>query len=176
MNIPHFNIEFDPEQLINLLRSYLIAFVNYFVEAPLFAQILMGIGLFALIAISITLIYYIAKGIYLLIKKICQGIYKLGQKIYRFIEQKIEEFEHTDYCHQWCRAKDSRDGDSSESNISQKEKKIIVKNPQRVKFCSFCGEALSSRALNILAKDGRAFCENCGRIHEIAENSSKIEI
>jgi len=176
MNLQEFNFEFDPEQFVTLVRNVIIEFVNFFSEAPLFAQVLMGIGIFASVALSIILVYYIGKGLYLLIKKICKGLYKLGNKIYHFIERKIEEHTRTYYNQPYNTTEKLRNGESSDSSMFSKNKKIVVKNPQNVKFCSFCGTPLSNKVLSILTSDGRAFCENCGIVQEIAQNSSKIEI
>lgn len=174
MELPIFG--FDPEQFISLIRSYVIQFVNFFVEAPLFAQILMGAGIFALIALSITLVYYIVKGIYLLIKAICKGIYKLGKKIYNFAERKIEEFTQPNCPQKNIYSNAALIRDSVKSETIQKREKILVENPREVRFCSSCGTDLSEKFITLLTTDGRAFCEHCGRIHEIAEKSSQIKV
>jgi hypothetical protein len=111
-----------------------------------------------------------------LIKKICKGIYKLGSKIYQFIERKIEEHTRTYYTPPSNAMEKTRYGVAPSPKSSSKNKKIMVKNPNNVKFCSYCGEPLSNKVLSILTSDGRAFCENCGIVQEIAQNSSKIEI
>lgn len=174
MELPLF--EFDPEQLVTLIRSYVIQFVNFFVEAPLFSQILMGAGIFALIAVSITLVYYIIKGVYLLIKKICREIYKLGKKIYNFTERKIEEYNQSNYGLKYAYSNNPADREITRATKEPKNKKTLVENPREVRFCSSCGTDLSEKFLTLLTTDGRAFCEHCGRIHEISEKSSQIKI
>jgi hypothetical protein len=136
----------------------------------------MGAGIFALIALSITLVYYIVKGIYLLIKAICTGIYKLGKKIYNFAERKIEEYNQPSYSPKYPYSNAPATREANEPRAPQKRKKILVDNPREVRFCSSCGTDLSEKFLTLLTTDGKAFCEHCGRIHEIAEKPSQIRV
>ena len=51
--------------------------VNWFVAQPLYGQILVLIGLFAVIALAVVIVYFVLKGVVYLVYYILKGVYYL---------------------------------------------------------------------------------------------------
>ncbi|MFW9822886.1 MAG: hypothetical protein ACFFE4_08130 [Candidatus Thorarchaeota archaeon] len=127
-------------------------FINWYVAQPIYGQILSIIGIIALLALIITLIYYIIKGIAYLIYYILKGIYyllkgigllfyKLSKGFYKLIS-----------------------GEKKPNIQIEKEEfpnKEIYNN--RIMYCSECGKRMSGRMINHLLSQNIAYCDNCGK-------------
>ena len=139
-----------------------IEFSNWFFRQPLFAQILTTIGIFAITLLIIIAIYYIIKGVILLIKKI---IRKIKKRVERRSDHSIQLARNP-----YISVNQKTPGNKQFQRIEEsKKKEIIVHYPKRVKYCSECGMKFSDKAKNILNSRGSAFCEYCGKIHKILE-------
>ena len=154
--------------------------VNWFVAQPLYGQILVLIGLIAVIALAVVivyfvlkgvayLVYYVLKGVYYLLKGIGLLFYKLCEGLYYVISGKPKP----------------------ESATAQEQQAppqvIVVKEPEPITpvqrtyqtvqsdvgFCSECGSPFSDSMVQTLSNKGFVFCIRCG--HGFQANSVKIE-
>ncbi|MFX0033016.1 MAG: hypothetical protein ACFE9P_10150 [Candidatus Hermodarchaeota archaeon] len=150
---------------------YLQEFMEWFLSIPLYVQILVVIGIAAVLVLTaigvyyllkgvVYLIYYILKGVYLLLKSIGLLFYKLFKTIYYAIsgkpccsiEQKSVEQEVTPQLH-------------NESEIKKKElleEELDIVNP-RAAYCTACGSEFSERMHQQLIERGIAYCALCGK-------------
>ncbi len=109
-------------------------------------------------------VYYIIKGIYLLIKKI---IHKIKKRVERRSNRPLQ-LARNPYISVNQKTPESKQLQRIEES---KKKEIIVHYPKRVKYCSECGMEFSDKVRNILNSRGSAYCEYCGKIHKVLEQS-----
>ncbi|TXT64607.1 MAG: hypothetical protein BAJALOKI3v1_190048 [Promethearchaeota archaeon] len=150
-------------------------FVNWFMIQPLYAQILVIAGIFAILSLTLVLAYYIIKGLvylvyyifkgtYYLLKYIGVGIYKLFKALYYAISGKEDPSKIS--------IQYNTVNGSSQSYPKKEIKPVFCfKEPDKVKFCSECGSEFSEKAFDLLSSRGSVYCENCGTKY----NSSPIE-
>lgn len=155
---------------------YWNGFVNWYMIQPLFAQILVIVGIFAIVALTMVLVYYIIKGvvylvyyvikgIYYLLKYIVLGIYRLFKALYYAISGKQDPSKQ--------QVQYNNIEEVSQNYHKRPRTQVIqVKDPTGVKFCSECGMEFSEKASHLLISRGSAYCENCGKKY----NSKPIEI
>ncbi len=142
------------ENIFNNISFWYNIFVEWYLEQPIYGQVLAIIGIITLLALVITLVYYVIKGIaylvyyvfkglYLLLKYIGYGFYKLTEGFYYLVSGK---------------SKPSKQ-ENSQTNIrnnSTSEYQYILE------YCSECGRRMSERMKSHFNENGMAFCENCG--------------
>ena len=132
-------------------------FIEWYFVQPIYGQILALVGIIAIIALSITLIYYmikgiaylvyyIIKGIYYLLKGIGLGIFKLCEGFYNLVSGKYKSVE------------------KSQNNNSQTPEFINT-----AFYCTECGKKFSDKILSQLGKSGLAFCMSCGKEFNLNE-------
>ncbi len=160
---------FNQNELEELIESYCFEFIEWFIEAPLFAQFLMVAGIIAIAALAITLVYYLLKGLYLLLKAIFKGLYELGKKGYKWMERELKEFSDSCCHYRSSQYYNPRHSEFVESQPKKEHKKAMIKDQEKLKYCSLCGAPVSGKMLNILNINGKAFCEHCGGVLELAE-------
>ncbi len=142
------------EYVINSIGFWYNVFIEWYISAPLVAQVFAIIGIITLLALAITLVYYIIKGIaylvyyifkglYLLLKYIGYGFYKLTEGFYFLVSGKQKPSKQ----------------ESSHTNI---QNTAIKQNSYILEYCSECGRRMSKRMKLHFEKNGMAFCENCG--------------
>jgi hypothetical protein len=154
--------------------------VDWFIAQPLYGQILVLIGVFAVLALVVVvlyfvlkgiayLIYYVLKGVYYLLKGIGLLFYKLFEGLYYAISGKPKP----------------ESADVEEEQVPPKV--IVIKEPEPitpvqrtyqtvqsdVSFCSECGSQFSDSMVKTLSDKGFVFCVRCG--HGFQANSMKIE-
>ncbi|MBD3211151.1 MAG: hypothetical protein GF311_00980 [Candidatus Lokiarchaeota archaeon] len=149
-------------------------FVDWFMIQPLFAQVLVVAGIFAILSLTLVLVYYIIKGLvylvyyilkgtFYLFKYVGLGIYKLFKALYYAVSGKQDLSKQPvqyNVIH------------PSQPYLKQREIPVIrVKEPNKVRFCSECGSGFSEKAYDLLNSRGTVFCENCGKKY----NSAPIE-
>jgi hypothetical protein len=144
--------------------DFFIKFSKWFFHQPVFAQILTTIGIFAIITMILVIVYYIIKSIHHLITKGIRG--KKDEAEER--SQKEEQRQSYPYISSREKALEMQP-DQVEKGPPKEE--IIVHYPKRVKYCSACGMVFSDKVKNILKKRGNAFCEYCGKVHKVMEQS-----
>ncbi|MCK4380409.1 MAG: hypothetical protein KAW51_04665 [Candidatus Lokiarchaeota archaeon] len=92
------------ENVINNIGFWYNVFIEWYNSAPIVAQVLAIIGIITLLALAITLVYYIIKGIaylvyyifkglYLLLKYIGYGFYRLTEGFYFLVSGKKKALE-----------------------------------------------------------------------------------
>ncbi|MFX1239472.1 MAG: hypothetical protein ACFFA0_01610 [Promethearchaeota archaeon] len=152
--------------------------INWYLAQPLYGQILVLIGLVAVIALAVVilyyvikgvayLVYYVAKGVYYLLKGIGLLFYKLFKSLYYAISGKPKP--------------------ESTTVQEQQEPPQVVKEPELitpvqrtyqivqpdVAFCSECGSPFSDSMVQTLSNKGFVYCIRCG--HGFQANSMRIE-
>ena len=148
---------------------YWTEFIEWFLAAPLIAQILVIIGIVTIIVLTIVLVYYIAKGICLLLTYIGKGIYKLFKALSTAVEGKTEEKEQSQQIH-YVQAVEPRP-------VVQKTPQITKTNTNalgKAHFCTECGVKFPEKVMSSLDSRGFAFCQQCGSKSEI--NQVQISI
>ena len=138
-------------------------FVIWFFSQPLYGKILIVAGIIAILALVITLIYYIIKGIayliyyilkglYYLLKGTCIGLYKLFKAIYHAISGKPT-------------TKAAMQMPIQQAVISvpmQPLKRTIKEVRSDATFCSECGLKFTDKMAQQLTANGHCFCVQCG--------------
>jgi len=154
-------------------RIYWEQFLNWFLEIPLPGQILMIVGVIAILALVCVgvyyllkgvayLVYYVLKGVGYLIYYIFKGIYLLIEGLYYLFSGKEKPMKHAE-------------PPAIEVNIQEIPKQVVPLKREvhaDVSFCSECGNRFSETMIHQLDTQGRAFCIHCGAIL----NTNPIEV
>ena len=136
---------------------------GWFLEFPLFNQILIVIGLIALTIAAIVVVYYVLKGVAYLLYYIFKGLYLIFKSIYTGLSELLEDSTYTIFGK--SRKKDqiitppSNEPISSPANTSNFEEKTDLKIPY---YCTECGQKLTKSMNALLTSRGVAFCFYCG--------------
>ncbi|NVM34986.1 MAG: zinc ribbon domain-containing protein [Candidatus Lokiarchaeota archaeon] len=142
------------ENVINSIGFWYNVFIEWYNAAPIVAQVFAIIGIITLLALAITLVYYIIKGIaylvyyifkglYLLLKYIGYGFYKLTEGFYFLVSGKLKP-------------------SKQENSHMSIQNTTINQYDYILDYCSECGRKMSERMKLHFEKNGMAFCENCG--------------
>lgn len=142
------------EYFFESIEFWYNTFVDWYLSAPIYAQVLAIIGLITIIALAITLVYYVIKGIaylvyyilkglYLLLKYIGYGFYKLTEGFYLLVSGKSKITKQ----------------ESAQRNI---QSNITFHQNYILEYCSECGRKVSKRTKTHFEKKRMAFCEHCG--------------
>lgn len=144
--------------------------VDWFLIQPLYAQILVLIGVFAVLTLAVILVYYILKGVGYLIYYILKGVYYLFKGI-GLLFYKI--FQGLYYAISG-KPRPNKNQETEQQIpprvivVKQAEEPIIPiqKNEQivysEVAFCSECGNKFSDSMFKTLSERGVAYCIHCG--------------
>ncbi|MFW9876961.1 MAG: hypothetical protein ACFFG0_28030 [Candidatus Thorarchaeota archaeon] len=152
--------------------------MNWYIAQPLYGQILVIIGLIAILALAVVVLYYILKGVAYLVYYVLKGIYYLLKGI-GLLFYKI--FEALYY---------AISGKPKPNRVSTQEQPIppqIQKEPESiipvqrtyqtvqsdVAFCSECGSKFSDSMIQTLTNKGFVYCIHCGKGFQA--NSMKIK-
>ncbi|MHA2181329.1 MAG: hypothetical protein ACXAAH_07890 [Promethearchaeota archaeon] len=144
--------------IVNNLNLWHNEFVNWYLVQPIYGQILVIIGIIAIVSLIITLvyyiikgtaylIYYILKGIYYLLKGIGFGIFKLSEGFYYLVSGEKKP-------------KNQTNGNIPKPNI------VFTEN---ILFCRECGTKLSDKIINQMLSNNIAYCVNCGTGLKVVE-------
>ena len=154
--------------------------VNWFVAQPLYGQILVLIGLFAILALAVVILYFVLKGVAYLVYYVLKGVFYLlkwiGLLLYKI-------FEGLYYA---ISGKPKPESAPAEEQQTPPQV-IVVKEPEPiipvqktyhavqsdVAFCSECGSPFSDSMVQTFSNKGFVFCIRCG--HGFQANSTKIE-
>jgi len=152
--------------------------VNWYIVQPLYGQILVLIGLIAILALAVVIVYYVLKGVAYLVYYVLKGVYYLLKGI-GLLFYKI--FEALYY---------AISGKSKPEPASAQEQQAppqIEKEPEPiipvqrsyqtvqsdVAYCSECGGQFSDSMIHTLSNKGFVYCIHCGKGFQA--NSMKIE-
>jgi len=144
----------DWETFLRNIGVWFNIFIDWYLEQPLYGQVLAAIGIIALLALVVTLlyyiikgiaylIYYIIKGIFYLLKYIGYGIFKLFESFYLLVSGK-------------SKSKEKKDDHLNIQNNHSKNPRVFIE------YCSECGEKISNKMKIHLKRNEIVFCVNCG--------------
>ena len=143
-------------------------FVEWYLVQPIFAQIFVIIGIVVILALAVTLVYYIIKGIAYLVYYILKGVFYLLKGIGFAFFKLFEGFYKIV---------------SGQTEFQQKRKIIsdtdhIMNNDNRYEtiFCSECGKKFSEKMVQQLVTTNKAFCVNCGKEYRLTSAQEPIII
>ena len=153
----------DWRDIVNNLYLWYDEFVNWYLVQPIYGQILTIVGIIAILALVITVVYYIIKGIayliyyilkgtYYLLKGIGLGFYKLCEGFYYLVsgEQNPKKQTKNDNC------------------------KINLEVDNTILYCSECGIRLSEKMMNQLFSSNIVYCVNCGKALKLVEFQERL--
>ena len=150
--------------------------VDWFLIQPLFAQILVLVGVFAVLTLAVILVYYILKGVgylvyyilkgvYYLLKGIGLLIYKIFEGLYYAISGKPKPVKNQVVVIQQVPVQQAspqvRQVKQEEEPIVPIQKTVQIVQPE-VTFCNECGNKFTDSMLQTLSDRGVAFCIHCG--------------
>jgi DNA-directed RNA polymerase subunit RPC12/RpoP len=143
--------------------------VNWYLAQPIYGQILFLVGVIALLALAVVIVYYILKGVAYLVYYIIKGVYyllkgigllfyKIFEALYYAIsgEPKPECFNPA----QEQQAPPQVEKQPEPINLVQKTYQTV--NPD-VAFCSECGSKFSSSMIQTLSNKEFVYCIHCGK-------------
>ena len=146
--------------------------VDWFLAQPIYAQILVLIGVFAVLVLAVILVYYILKGVGYLIYYILKGVYYLlkgiGLLFYKLFEGLYYAISGKPRPQKCCAPlQEQQTSQQQPSQIKEEEPIVpIQKSPQivqpEVTFCSECGSKFTDTMLQSLSETGVAYCIHCG--------------
>ncbi|MHA2390569.1 MAG: hypothetical protein ACXAEX_01255 [Promethearchaeota archaeon] len=152
--------------------------VNWYLAQPIYGQILILVGVFALLALAIVIVYYVIKGVAYLIYYILKGVYYLLKSI-GLLFYKIFEALYYAISGEEKPTKDPVKEQLAPPQVEKEPEPIIPiqKTYQTVQsdvtFCSECGNKFSDTMIQALSTKGAVYCIHCGKGFQA--NSLKIE-
>ncbi|MFX0083319.1 MAG: hypothetical protein ACFE94_16355 [Candidatus Hodarchaeota archaeon] len=151
----------DWRNIIDNIYLWYNEFLDWYLVQPIYGQILAIIGIIALLALAVTLIYYVIKGIaylifytlkgiYYLLKGIGLGIFKLCKGFYNLVsgEYKSKKQIYNNNIH-------------IENQFTQINRNTL--------YCKECGKGFSEKMMKKIFAHGNVFCVNCGKEYTLAE-------
>jgi len=142
--------------------------VNWYLAQPIYGQILVLVGLFALLALAVVIVYYVLKGVAYLVYYVIKGVYyllkgigllfyKLFEGLYYAISGKPKKKEETI-------PQTPQPSTIPPEQISN----LIRQNEIRIPtYCTECGQKITESMGSLLSSRGVAFCFYCGKEFEI---------
>jgi len=142
----------DWRNLVDNLSLWYSEFINWYSVQPIYGQVLSIIGIIAVLALTVTIVYYIIKGVAYLVYYVLKGIFyllkgigllffKLSEGLYHLISGEIKPGKQTQ--------NDNLQITRSVSNT--------------ITYCSECGKRLSEKMINQMMSQTIAYCVNCGK-------------
>jgi len=143
------------ENVFDSIGFWYNVFVNWYLNQPIYGQVLALIGLITLLALAITLVYYIIKGIAYLVYYIFKGIYYLLKGIGYGFYKLFEGF--------YFLVSGESKASTQKDEYTNIQNNFTNENHYILEYCSECGRKISERMKLYFEKNGMAFCENCGK-------------
>ncbi len=148
----------DWRNIVGNLSLWYNEFINWYLVQPIYAQVLSIIGIIAVLALMVTIVYYTIKGIAYLVYYILKGIFyllkgigllffKLSEGFYHVISGEIEPEKQT-----------QNDNLQNAMSVSK-----------RISYCSECGKSISEKMINQMLSQNIAYCVNCGKSLRLIE-------
>ena len=143
--------------------------VNWYLVQPIYGQILVLIGVIALLALAVVILYYILKGVAYLVYYIIKGVYyllkglgllfyKAFEALYYAISGKPKPESSTPAQEQQAPPQVDRQPEP----IIPVQKTYQTINPD-VAFCSECGSKFSDSMVRTLSNNDLVYCIHCGK-------------
>ena len=143
--------------------------VNWYLVQPIYGQILVLVGVIALLALAVVILYYILKGVAYLVYYILKGVYyllkglgllfyKAFEALYYVISGKPKPESSTPAQEQQTPPQVERQPEP----IIPVQKTYQTINPD-VAFCSECGSKFSDSMVQTMSNNGSVYCVHCGK-------------
>lgn len=157
----------DWNSIIDQALIYWKEFASWFLNIPIYGQVLVIFGAVAILILAGVLVYYILKGVaylvyyilkgtYLLLKAIFLGIYKLFEELYYAITGKPKPVKENEV------KEDISLVSKVPKEIEDISSELQLINPNAA-YCSECGAQFSEKMLQQLSESGIVYCVNCGK-------------
>ena len=165
---------------VNVFGVPLQEIVDWFLAQPLYGQILVLIGVVAVLALAVVIAYYVIKGVAYLIYYLLKGIYYLLKGIGLLFYKLCEALYYA------ISGKEKPNANKQEQQviqvIEQPVKQVSQPQPQKVKqvvdseaaFCTECGNEFSAAMAQQLHDKGFVYCVHCGK--GFKSNYMQIEV
>ena len=152
--------------------------VNWYLAQPIYGQILVLVGFFALLALAVVIAYYIIKGIAYLVYYLIKGVYYLLKGIGLLFYKLFEALYYAISGKQKPETASVPDQQAPPQVEKEPEPIIPVQRAYQnvhpdVAFCSECGSKFSDSMVQTLSSKGFVYCIHCGK--GFKSNSMKIE-
>ena len=148
-----------------MFNMYWQEIVDWFVVQPIYGQILILVGVIALLALAVVIIYYVLKGVAYLVYYILKGVYYLLKGIGLLFFKICEGL-------YYMISGKPKPGSQQQQIQPQFSKPVIQNAPiqkamqsvhAEVSFCSECGNKFTDSMLRTLSEKNEAFCIHCGK-------------
>lgn len=139
--------------------------VDWFLAQPIYGQILVLVGVIAVLALAVVIVYYVLKGVAYLVYYLLKGVYYLlkgiGLLIYKLFEGLY-----------YIISGEPKPNTLQQQSQPQISKQMIQNTPiqknfrevhPEVTFCSECGNKFSDSMLHTLSENNVVFCIHCGK-------------
>jgi len=146
--------------------------VNWFLAQPIYAQVLVLIGVFAVLVLAVILVYYILKGVGYLVYYILKGVYYLlkgiGLLFYKLFEGLYYAISGKPKPQKSQTSPERPSPQQMPHQVMQEEEPIVpIQQSEQfvhseVAYCSECGNRFTNSMLQSLSERGVAFCIHCG--------------
>jgi hypothetical protein len=154
---------------------------NWYLAQPIYGQILILVGVIALLALAIVITYYILKGVVYLVYYVLKGVYYLLKGIGLLFYKIFEELYYLISGKPKHKKTPTPEQSDQSENPQVEEQSESITPLQRtfqnlhtdVSFCSECGSEFSDSMIQTLANEGLVYCIHCGQGFQA--NSMKIE-
>ncbi|MHA1930961.1 MAG: hypothetical protein ACW96X_00380 [Promethearchaeota archaeon] len=147
--------------------------VNWFIVQPIYGQVLVLVGVIALLALAVVITYYVLKGVAYLVYYVLKGVYYLLKgigllvfKIFEALYYAISGKPKPECC------KTAQEQQTVQQVVQQVEKEPEPITPVQktyqtvnpdVTFCSECGSKFSDSMIQTLSNKGFVYCIHCGK-------------
>ena len=142
----------DWRNIVGNLSLWYNEFINWYLVQPIYAQVLSIIGIIAVLALMVTIVYYTIRGIAYLVYYILKGIFYLLKGIGFLFFKLSEGFYHV--------ISGAIEAEKQTQNDSL-QKAMRVSNI--ISYCSECGKSISEKMINQMLSQSIAYCVNCGK-------------
>ncbi|MHA2180046.1 MAG: hypothetical protein ACXAAH_01340 [Promethearchaeota archaeon] len=143
--------------------------VNWFIVQPIYAQVLVLVGVIALLALAVVIVYYVLKGVAYLVYYVLKGVYYLLKgigllffKIFEALYYAISGKPKPECCPPAQEQQVAPQVEKQAEPITPVQKTYQTINPD-VAFCSECGSKFSDSMVQTLSNKGFVYCIHCGK-------------
>lgn len=151
----------DWRNIADHIYSMYNEFIEWYLVQPIYGQVLAIIGIIALLALAVTLVYYVIKGtaylifytlkgIYYLLKGIGLGFFKLCEGFYNLVSGEYKSKKQTE---------------NNNVHIGNQINRIN----NNILYCNECGKRFSEKMMEKILSFGNVFCVNCGKEFNLIE-------
>jgi len=152
--------------------------VNWYLTQPIYGQILVLVGLIALLALAVVILYYVLKGVAYLVYYVLKGVYYLLKGIGLLFYKLFEGLYYAISGKTKPEPAPAQEQQAPPQIEKEPEPIIPVQSSYQkvqsdVAFCSECGSQFSDSMNQALSNKGFVYCIHCGKGFQA--NSMKIE-